>query len=56
MQRQLPIAVKYKGIRFDVGFKADIVVEDLVVLELKSVEKVVPSYKKLPTAKLTLAN
>ena len=45
-QRQLPIAIRYKDIRFDVGFKADIVVEEKVVLELKSVEKVIPSHKK----------
>ena len=46
VQRQVPIAIEYKGIRFDEGFRADIIVEDRVILELKSVEHVTPAHKK----------
>jgi len=46
VQRQVPIAIEYKGIRFDEGFRADIIVQDKVILELKSVEHVTPAHKK----------
>jgi GxxExxY protein len=39
--RQVPLPVEYKGIHLDWGYKADIIVEDAVVLELKCVEHIV---------------
>ncbi len=39
-ERQRPIAVVYKGITLDCGYKLDIVVEGKVILELKSVNKI----------------
>jgi len=44
--RQASIPIEYSGIRFDEGFRADIIVEDKVLLELKSVEKVNNAHKK----------
>jgi GxxExxY protein len=38
-RQQTPVSLVYEGIRFDVGFKTDVIVNDLVILELKSVEK-----------------
>jgi GxxExxY protein len=46
VRRQVPIPIKYKGIVFDEGFCADIVVEEKVVLELKSVESTSKAHKK----------
>jgi len=46
IQRQVPVPITYKGIRFDEGFRADIIVEGKVLLELKSVEKTTPAHKK----------
>jgi GxxExxY protein len=46
VERQVPIAIEYKGIKFDEGFRADIIVEGKVILELKSIEKVTPAHKK----------
>lgn len=46
VQRQVPIAVVYDGIKFDEGFRADIIVDDKVVLELKSVENLNKSHRK----------
>ena len=43
---QVPVAIAYKGIRFDEGFRADMIVEGKVILELKSVEHVIPAHKK----------
>jgi len=39
-ERQKPLAVVYKGITLDCGYKLDIVVDDKVILELKSVNKI----------------
>jgi GxxExxY protein len=36
--RQQPLPVVYDTIRFDEGFRADLIVEDAVIVELKSVE------------------
>ena len=44
--RQVPIPLNYKGITFDEGFRADIVVENKVILELKSVDKISKVHKK----------
>ncbi len=46
IKRQILIPIRYKDIRFDEGFRADIIVNDKVILELKSVEKVTPAHKK----------
>ena len=46
VERQLPIAIEYRGIKFDEGFRADIIVADKVILELKSVERVTRAHKK----------
>ncbi len=46
VDRQVPVAITYKGIRFDEGFRADLIVEGKVILELKSVERVSAAHKK----------
>ena len=43
---QVPVPIQYKNIKFDEGFRADIIVNDKVILELKSVEKVTAAHKK----------
>lgn len=44
--RQQGIPVIYKGIRQDIGFRTDIIVEDKLVVEIKSVERVEKSHHK----------
>lgn len=46
VKRQLPVPIKYKGIKFDEGFRSDIVVENKVIIELKSVESISKAHKK----------
>jgi len=46
VERQVQVPIIYKGIRFDEGFRADIIVEKKVLLELKSVERIMPAHKK----------
>jgi len=44
--RQVPVPIEYRGLRFEEGFRADIVVGDKVILELKSIESVTNAHKK----------
>ena len=54
--RQQPIPVVYENLRFDEGFRADLIVNDLVIIELKSVEKIHPVHKKKLLTYLRLAD
>jgi GxxExxY protein len=44
--RQVPVPIEYDDITFDEGFRADIIVEDKLIIELKSIERVAPVHKK----------
>ena len=44
-QRQLPIPLNYKGKLIEVGFRADMVVENKLLIELKTVEQFAPIHK-----------
>ena len=46
IERQVPVSIVFEGLTFDEGFRADIIVEDKVIVELKSIEKVLPVHKK----------
>jgi len=46
VERQVPVPIIYKGVTFDEGFRADIIVDKKVLLELKSVERIAPAHKK----------
>jgi GxxExxY protein len=46
VDRQVPIAVVYEALRFEEGFRADLIVEGKVIIELKSVEKIAAVHKK----------
>ncbi len=46
VERQVRISIELRGIKFDEAFRADIIVEGKVVVELKSVEQVTPAHKK----------
>lgn len=46
LTRQQPIPVVFRGITFEEGFKADIIVEGMVLIELKSVERLAPVHSK----------
>jgi GxxExxY protein len=44
--RQQPIPVVYEQVRIDSAFRADLIVEDKVIVEIKSVESLLPVHKK----------
>ena len=56
VNRQVPVAIVYDDIKFDEGFRADLIVEEKVIVELKSVEKVSPVHKKQLLTYLKLAD
>ena len=55
-RRQVPISIMYEGITFDEGFRADLIVNEKVIVELKSVESVSPQHKKQLLTYLRLAD
>jgi GxxExxY protein len=56
VERQKPLPVVYENIRLEEGFRVDLVVSDLVIVELKSVEEVAPVHKKQLLTYLRLAD
>jgi len=46
VKKQVPIPVKWKGLTMEMGFRADLIVENKVVVELKSIETVAPVHFK----------
>jgi GxxExxY protein len=54
VERQKPMAILYDGIRFDEAFRADLVVNEKVIVELKSVETLSPVHAKQLLTQLRL--
>src|SRR5574342_616589 len=46
VQRQVPVPIKYRDVVFVEAFRADIIVDEKVIIELKSVERVIEAHKK----------
>jgi len=44
-QRQVPLPVVYKGVRLDCGYRLDVVVENRLLLELKTVDRILPIHE-----------
>lgn len=56
VQRQAAVPVVWDGQAFDEGFRADLVVEDKVIVELKAVERTAPVHGKQLLTYLRLAD
>jgi GxxExxY protein len=56
VQRQVSFPIEFEGERFDVGFRVDLLIEGKVIIELKSVEKIIPVHKKQLLTYLKLSN
>ena len=54
--RQHPIPVVYKGIQLDCGYKVDLLVEGILILELKAVEAIEDIHRAQILTYLKLAN
>ena len=46
VRRQVPVPIEWNGVKFTEGFKADLIVNDKVIVELKSVERLMPVHSK----------
>lgn len=46
VEREVGIPVEYDGIQFEMGFRADLVINECFIVELKSVEKTAPVHAK----------
>lgn len=44
-ERQVPVPIVYAGITFDEGFRIDVLIEGKLLVELKTVEKLVPVHQ-----------
>src|SRR5438045_2282624 len=47
VEQQKAIPVFFDGVKLDVGFRADLIIDSAVLVELKSVEAVTPLFKKI---------
>jgi GxxExxY protein len=45
-RKEIGIPIRYEDVQLDLGFRADLIVEELIIIELKAVEKVLPVHKK----------
>ncbi len=45
VERQKPMPLAYKTVRLDTGYKLDLVVDNLVIVELKAVERLLPIHE-----------
>ena len=61
VQQQVGLPVLYEGVRMDLGYRLDLLVEDEIIVELKTVDKLTAvheaqllSYLKLSTKKIGL--
>jgi GxxExxY protein len=54
--RQQTVPIVYHGTRIEVGFRADLIVEEKVIVEIKSVETIAPVHNKQLLTHLRLAD
>ena len=56
VERQVPVPVLYKGLNIECGYRADLLVEGIVVLELKSIDCILPVHEAQLLTYLKLLN
>ena len=44
-QRQIPVPVTYKAVNLETGFRADLVIEKELLIEIKAVERLLPVHQ-----------
>ena len=56
VEREVAVPITYDGVEVEEAFRADLIIEDLVIVEVKSVEEISPVHKKQLLTYLRLAN
>ena len=54
-EREKPLPIQYKTVKLDCGYRMDVVVENLIVVELKNVERLAPIHSAQLLTYLRLA-
>src|SRR5437763_459523 len=55
VERQVPVPIRYDEVTFDEGFRVDLLVEDRIIVELKSVEQLAKVHSKQVLTQLRLS-
>ena len=53
VETQVPLPVIYDGVRIDVGYRIDLIVAEVVIVELKSVDKLTRGHQVDPSGVLS---
>jgi len=56
VQRQKELPVIYKSLKMEIGFRTDLIVENKVIVEIKSIETIAPVHQKQLLTYLRLTN
>ena len=56
VERQKALPVRYRGVNLDCGYRIDLLVEGIIILELKAVEKIDPIHKAQVLSYLKLSD
>lgn len=56
IERQKPLPVIWDGIKMDIGFRTDVIVNEKVIIEIKSVETITPVHQKQLLTYLRITN
>ena len=56
VRSQLALPLVYKGVRLETGYRLDMLVDDAVIVEIKSIEKVLPIHNAQLLSYLKLSN
>ena len=56
VQQQVALPVMYDGVRIDLGYRLDLLVEDQVIVELKTVDRMIPVHEAQLLSYLKLSN
>ncbi len=56
VHRQVPVPISYRGLIFEEGFRADLIIEDKVIVEVKCVERLHNAHRKQVLTYLRLTN
>ena len=46
VKHQIPVKIKYRGVELDINLRLDVIVDDCIILELKSVAEILPVHQK----------
>ena len=55
-KRQIPLPIVYKGVKLDCGYRIDLVVEDLIIVEIKAIADILPVHEAQVLSYLKLDN